>query len=220
MCPFFESAHSHGRHRDINVIYEFLRTQENGHQRATQHLSNAFCCLRPSVSIEAVDLIDAPTKQPRRTKRKRGQWLLEMMCSYARCDGRLGGVNATINLLRPRFNSIGNWGDGFEAMGGGNVTINWVEGGHRRREKGGGQHNKLWAEACLKPSAIDTESKDSGQRIVCQMKTWRDVNTNEQQSMPTTETGFANMFADSTSCFYLDRVVMDLIKSIKGRNIY
>jgi hypothetical protein len=59
-----------------------------------------------------------------------------------------------------------------EAMVGGvDVTIIRVEGGHRRKEEDG-RHN-------TKPSAIDTKSKGSGQRIVCRMKTQRYVNTNE-----------------------------------------
>jgi hypothetical protein len=55
-----------------------------------------------------------------------------MMCFYTRCDGRLGGVNSTINLFD--LDSIRLV---IEAMGrgeGGNVTINWVEGGHGREE--------------------------------------------------------------------------------------
>jgi hypothetical protein len=34
--------------------------------------------------------------------------------------------------------------------GGGDVTINWVEGGHRRREEGGGQHNNYFEPRPLK----------------------------------------------------------------------
>jgi hypothetical protein len=67
------------------------------------------------------------------------------MCFYTKCDGRLGGVNATINLFRP-LDSIRLV---IETMGGGgNVTINRVEGRHGREEGGEEwRHNNYYLEA-------------------------------------------------------------------------
>jgi hypothetical protein len=71
-----------------------------------------------------------------------------------------------------------------ETMEGGvDVTINGVEGGHGREEGGEEWRQTITlSRGCSKPSAIDTKSKGSGQRIVCRMKTQCGVNTNEQQS--------------------------------------
>jgi hypothetical protein len=41
--------------------------------------------------------------------------------------------------------------------GGGDVTINWVKGGHGRREEGGGRQQLLWAEAAQSHRRLITQ---------------------------------------------------------------
>jgi hypothetical protein len=80
MYPLLVSAHLHGRHRDINVIFMHkatIETMSDGLQIIgrwpPEPPNNTQMPFAASVVTEAVDLIDGPTKQPRWTNHKRGR---------------------------------------------------------------------------------------------------------------------------------------------------
>jgi hypothetical protein len=118
MYPSLVSAHSHERHRDINVIFMHKRQPEtsnpcpmasessdNGHQsRSTPPKRLPLPPSPPRLLIWLVGQLNSPGGQS--TNAGDGRWSFEMMCFYTTCDGRMGGVNVTINLFRPRFDRL------------------------------------------------------------------------------------------------------------------
>jgi hypothetical protein len=80
-----------------------------------------------SVYAEAVDLIDGSTKQPWR-KHKPGRWSFEMMCFFHKMWWEIGRGKCNNQPLLTSIRLV------IETMGGGgNVTINRVEGRRKRR---------------------------------------------------------------------------------------
>jgi hypothetical protein len=76
MYPSLVSAHSHGHHRDINIIF-IIETMSDGLRivgRWPPEPSNTSQInFAASIATEAVDLIDRPLKQPRWSNHKRGR---------------------------------------------------------------------------------------------------------------------------------------------------
>jgi hypothetical protein len=182
MYPSLVSAHSHGRHGDINVILHKHRTRQpskpcptasessdDGHQsRPTP--PKAFCCLRChrgcSFDWRANETASVDEAQTRAMCDDCWIW-----CAYTTCDGRLGGVNVTINLFRPRFDWLSRrW----EEEGTWQSTVPKVDTEEKKEVKSEDTTITL-SRGCSKPLAVDhttinIKSKGSG-RWMCRMKT-------------------------------------------------
>jgi hypothetical protein len=172
-------------------------SSDDGHQSAAQHPPNAFCCLRchrgcsfdwranetASVDEAQTRAIDDCWRWCASTQHVMGDWVGWMRQS----------TSFDLDSIRLVIEAMG---------GGGDVTINWTEGWHRREEGSEEwRHNNYFEPGLLKAiNGWSSNNQHQKQGFWAANVSNKNTTNTKQQSTAKRETGFADMLAVCTSC--------------------